>query len=313
VFDTDGPRPKPAPPPSRPVLVVPRPHPPRRGRSLRMVTAGLVLAAGTLISPAVALARSAPEHLSASLPSDTADAAEDGVVTLQFWRCLGFPRARDWYTWRIPAPGCSTVFPASDSTEPAHANREVPLPSSVGRSPKGRTGADTVRTKTATDHRELKTAGGPGAIRSLPMGQEHRLAGRGADGQKAGGRPVDLASVIGPAALASDGATSAGSVSGHAVPNGPTATGSTAGKATAGVASSKTSVMVRSIEGVYAFAGGRYRNHEGRLPLGTTYYEYDVYPRNRGTARDGYRLVVDAAGETAWFTPNHYLDFYRVA
>ncbi|MDQ1295130.1 MAG: ribonuclease [Actinomycetota bacterium] len=254
MFDTDGPRPKPAPPPSRPVLVVPRPHPPRRGRSLRMVTAGLVLAAGTLISPAVALARSAPEHLSASLPSDTADAAEDGVVALQFWRCLGFPRTRDWYTWQISAPGVGTV-----------------------------------RTKAATDRRGPNTARGPASIRSLPVGQEPRLtgqrdAGRRDAGRRDAGRPVARASAVGPAAL--------GSV---------------------GVASSRTSAMVRSIEGVYAFAGGRYRNHEARLPLGTMYYEYDVYPRNRGTARDGYRLVVDTAGETAWFTPNHYLDFYRVA
>ncbi|MFC6016584.1 ribonuclease domain-containing protein [Plantactinospora solaniradicis] len=64
--------------------------------------------------------------------------------------------------------------------------------------------------------------------------------------------------------------------------------------------------------GLYNYAGGQHMNREGQLPLNATYYEYDVYPRNRGAARDAYRIVVNKATGATWFTPNHYTDFYRL-
>ena len=64
--------------------------------------------------------------------------------------------------------------------------------------------------------------------------------------------------------------------------------------------------------GLYNFAGGQFYNREGQLPSGATYYEYDVYPRNRGAARDAYRIVVNRSTGVVWFSPNHYTDFYRL-
>jgi hypothetical protein len=64
--------------------------------------------------------------------------------------------------------------------------------------------------------------------------------------------------------------------------------------------------------GRYNFAGGRYRNDEKQLPAGATYYEYDVYPRAKGAARDAYRIVVNKSSGATWFSPNHYGDFYRL-
>jgi ribonuclease T1 len=64
--------------------------------------------------------------------------------------------------------------------------------------------------------------------------------------------------------------------------------------------------------GRYNFAGGRFRNAEKQLPAGATYYEYDVYPRAKGAARDAYRIVVARSSGAAWFSPNHYGDFYRL-
>lgn len=65
--------------------------------------------------------------------------------------------------------------------------------------------------------------------------------------------------------------------------------------------------------GQYNFAGGRHGNYEGQLPAGATYYEYDVYPRARGAARDAHRIVVNRATGATWYTPDHYDDFYRLA
>jgi guanyl-specific ribonuclease Sa len=65
--------------------------------------------------------------------------------------------------------------------------------------------------------------------------------------------------------------------------------------------------------GQYNFAGGRHGNYEGQLPASGTYYEYDVYPRPRGAARDAHRIVVNRATGAAWYTPDHYADFYRIA
>jgi len=64
--------------------------------------------------------------------------------------------------------------------------------------------------------------------------------------------------------------------------------------------------------GLYNYTGGRFYNREGQLPSGATYYEYDVYPRARGAARDAYRIVVNRSSGAVWFSPNHYTDFYRL-
>ncbi|GII79538.1 ribonuclease N1 [Sphaerisporangium rufum] len=65
-------------------------------------------------------------------------------------------------------------------------------------------------------------------------------------------------------------------------------------------------------DGRYNYTGGRFYNREGQLPAGRTYYEYDVYSRAKGAARDAYRIVVDRAAGVTWFSPNHYTDFYRL-
>jgi hypothetical protein len=64
--------------------------------------------------------------------------------------------------------------------------------------------------------------------------------------------------------------------------------------------------------GQFNYTGGTFQNREGQLPGGGTYNEYDVYPRSRGAARDAYRIVVDRGTGAAWFTPDHYLNFYRL-
>lgn len=64
--------------------------------------------------------------------------------------------------------------------------------------------------------------------------------------------------------------------------------------------------------GKYNYTGGRHYNREGQLPSGATYYEYDVYSRARGAARDAYRIVVNRSTGVTWFSPNHYTDFYRL-
>ncbi|MEV5891358.1 ribonuclease domain-containing protein [Nonomuraea fuscirosea] len=65
-------------------------------------------------------------------------------------------------------------------------------------------------------------------------------------------------------------------------------------------------------DGRYNYTGGRFYNREGQLPAGATYYEYDVYSRSRGGARDAYRIVVNRSTGATWFTPDHYTDFYRL-
>ena len=64
--------------------------------------------------------------------------------------------------------------------------------------------------------------------------------------------------------------------------------------------------------GRYNFAGGRFRNDDRQLPARASYYEYDVYPRAKGAARDAYRIVVNRSSGAAWFSPDHYGDFYRL-
>ncbi|MEV6299317.1 ribonuclease domain-containing protein [Actinoplanes sp. NPDC051861] len=63
--------------------------------------------------------------------------------------------------------------------------------------------------------------------------------------------------------------------------------------------------------GNYNYTGGRFYNREGQLPS-ATYSEYDVYSRNRGAARDAYRIVVNRSTRVAYFTPDHYVNFYRL-
>ncbi|WP_327048942.1 hypothetical protein OG320_14290 [Microbispora sp. NBC_01189] len=65
-------------------------------------------------------------------------------------------------------------------------------------------------------------------------------------------------------------------------------------------------------DGRYNYTGGRFYNREGQLPSGATYYEYDVYSRANGAARDAYRIVVNRSTGVTWFSPNHYTDFYRL-
>ncbi|MGW4641921.1 ribonuclease domain-containing protein [Sphaerisporangium sp. NPDC004334] len=65
-------------------------------------------------------------------------------------------------------------------------------------------------------------------------------------------------------------------------------------------------------DGRYNYTGGRFYNREGQLPSGATYYEYDVYSRAKGAARDAYRIVVNRSTGVTWFSPNHYTDFHRL-
>ena len=64
--------------------------------------------------------------------------------------------------------------------------------------------------------------------------------------------------------------------------------------------------------GQYNYTGGTFRNDEGQLPSGASYNEYDVYSRARGASRDAYRIVVDRSTKVAWFTPDHYVNFYKL-
>ncbi|MFI6096055.1 ribonuclease domain-containing protein [Lentzea sp. NPDC051213] len=60
------------------------------------------------------------------------------------------------------------------------------------------------------------------------------------------------------------------------------------------------------------FAGGTFQNREGQLPAGHRYQEFDVYPRACNASRDAYRIVVDRTANTAYFSPDHYVNFYRL-
>jgi len=64
--------------------------------------------------------------------------------------------------------------------------------------------------------------------------------------------------------------------------------------------------------GQYNYTGGTFQNRERQLPTNATYSEYDVYPRSRGAARDAYRIVVNRSTRETWFTPDHYLNFYKL-
>ena len=64
--------------------------------------------------------------------------------------------------------------------------------------------------------------------------------------------------------------------------------------------------------GKCSYAGGEYYNYDGQLPSGDTFWEYDVYPRTCGAHRDAYRIVVDGDTGQAWYSPDHYADFYEI-
>jgi len=64
--------------------------------------------------------------------------------------------------------------------------------------------------------------------------------------------------------------------------------------------------------GQYNYTGGTFQNREGELPANASYNEYDVYPRARGAARDAYRIVVNRSTKETWFTPDHYVTFYKL-
>ncbi|WP_433828354.1 ribonuclease domain-containing protein [Actinoplanes sp. CA-015351] len=63
--------------------------------------------------------------------------------------------------------------------------------------------------------------------------------------------------------------------------------------------------------GKYNYTGGTFQNREGQLPT-ATYSEYDVYSRARGASRDAYRIVVNRSTRVAYFTPDHYVTFYKL-
>ena len=63
--------------------------------------------------------------------------------------------------------------------------------------------------------------------------------------------------------------------------------------------------------GNYNYTGGTFQNREGYLPS-ATYNEYDVYSRARGASRDAYRIVVNRSTKVAYFTPDHYVTFYKL-
>jgi len=60
------------------------------------------------------------------------------------------------------------------------------------------------------------------------------------------------------------------------------------------------------------YTGGTFQNREGQLPANANYTEYDVYPRANGAARDAYRIVVNRSTKETWFTPDHYVNFYKL-
>ena len=64
--------------------------------------------------------------------------------------------------------------------------------------------------------------------------------------------------------------------------------------------------------GQYNYTGGTFQNRERQLPTNATYSEYDVYPRANGAARDAYRIVVNRSTRETWFTPDHYVNFYKL-
>ena len=61
------------------------------------------------------------------------------------------------------------------------------------------------------------------------------------------------------------------------------------------------------------FKGGKiFRNREGNLPGGRTYYEFDVHPSGPGVARGAERVVVDEGKQLFYYTRDHYNTFIKL-
>ena len=61
------------------------------------------------------------------------------------------------------------------------------------------------------------------------------------------------------------------------------------------------------------YKGGRvFRNREGILPKGKTYYEFDVHPFRPDVSRGAERLVVDQKKSVFYYTKDHYGTFVKI-
>ena len=58
--------------------------------------------------------------------------------------------------------------------------------------------------------------------------------------------------------------------------------------------------------------GKRFRNREGILPRGKTYYEFDVHPLRPGVSRGAERVVVDQEKSVFYYTKDHYNSFFKI-
>ncbi|MBX3388623.1 MAG: hypothetical protein KF691_04125 [Phycisphaeraceae bacterium] len=59
------------------------------------------------------------------------------------------------------------------------------------------------------------------------------------------------------------------------------------------------------------YPGGRvFQNREGLLPQGGQYREFDVNPKPLTGSRDAERIVIDSLSGNAYYTPDHYQNFY---
>jgi guanyl-specific ribonuclease Sa len=70
---------------------------------------------------------------------------------------------------------------------------------------------------------------------------------------------------------------------------------------------------VRHWRPLRGFKGGRrFRNLEGTLPRGRSYFEYDVHALRPGVSRGAERLVVDESKQFFYYTRDHYTTFTQL-
>ena len=70
---------------------------------------------------------------------------------------------------------------------------------------------------------------------------------------------------------------------------------------------------VRHMNPPKGYRGGRvFRNREGKLPSGKTYYEFDVHALKPGVSRGPERLVVDQQKNVFYYTKDHYSTFIKI-
>lgn len=70
---------------------------------------------------------------------------------------------------------------------------------------------------------------------------------------------------------------------------------------------------VRHLRPPKGYKGGRvFRNREGILPKGKTYFEFDLRPFRPGTSRGAERLVVDQQKSVFYYTRDHYGSFVKI-